>query len=99
MEERRHIKWLVKKKKVLLRNEPNLNPRASAALVMSNRKESNEGTVFEVEEADELEEQDGNDEDDVQEENLVFQENIDTLHSEPLQINSCWKSKEIKWDG
>ncbi|KAL2556502.1 DNA (cytosine-5)-methyltransferase 1 [Forsythia ovata] len=38
MEERRHTKWLVKKKKIVLRNEPNLNPRAAMAPVMSKRK-------------------------------------------------------------
>lgn len=38
MEERHHTKWLVKKKKVLPRGEPNLNPRASMAPVASKRK-------------------------------------------------------------
>ncbi|KAK9292062.1 hypothetical protein L1049_020016 [Liquidambar formosana] len=38
MEERRHTKWVVKKKKVLLKSEPNLNPRAAMAPVVSKRK-------------------------------------------------------------
>ncbi|KAL3524578.1 hypothetical protein ACH5RR_012950 [Cinchona calisaya] len=38
MEERHHTKWLVKKKKVLQRNETNLNPRAAIAPVISKRK-------------------------------------------------------------
>ncbi|CAK9149524.1 unnamed protein product [Ilex paraguariensis] len=38
MEERHHTKWLVKKKKVVHRNELNLNPRAAMASVVSKRK-------------------------------------------------------------
>lgn len=38
MEERHHTKWLVKKKKVVQRNELNLNPRAAMAPVISKRK-------------------------------------------------------------
>ncbi|KAK1393137.1 DNA (cytosine-5)-methyltransferase [Heracleum sosnowskyi] len=38
MEERHHTKWLVKKKKILQRDEPNLNPRAAIASVVSKRK-------------------------------------------------------------
>ncbi|KAK1367204.1 DNA (cytosine-5)-methyltransferase [Heracleum sosnowskyi] len=38
MEERHHTKWLVKKKKILQRDEPNLNPRAAIAPVVSKRK-------------------------------------------------------------
>ncbi|XP_027358721.1 DNA (cytosine-5)-methyltransferase 1-like [Abrus precatorius] len=38
MEERHHTKWLVKKKKVVPRSEPNLNPRAAVAPVVSKRK-------------------------------------------------------------
>ncbi|XP_028756497.1 DNA (cytosine-5)-methyltransferase 1-like [Neltuma alba] len=38
MEERRHTKWLVKTKKVVPRSEPNLNPRAAVAPVVSKRK-------------------------------------------------------------
>ncbi|XP_045819447.1 DNA (cytosine-5)-methyltransferase 1-like isoform X1 [Trifolium pratense] len=38
MEERHHTKWLVKKKKVMPRSEPNLNPRAAMAPVVSKRK-------------------------------------------------------------
>lgn len=38
MEERRHTKWLVKKKKILQRDEPNLNPRAAIAPMVSKRK-------------------------------------------------------------
>ncbi|XP_059647244.1 DNA (cytosine-5)-methyltransferase 1 [Cornus florida] len=38
MEERHHTKWLVKKRKVVERNETNLNPRAGIAPVVSKRK-------------------------------------------------------------
>ncbi|XP_063936532.1 DNA (cytosine-5)-methyltransferase 1A isoform X1 [Daucus carota subsp. sativus] len=38
MEERHHTKWLMKKKKLLQRDEPNLNPRAALAPVVSKRK-------------------------------------------------------------
>ncbi|VFQ73766.1 unnamed protein product [Cuscuta campestris] len=38
MEERHHTKWLVKKKKLVQRNELNLNPRAGLAPVVSKRK-------------------------------------------------------------
>ncbi|XP_027178406.1 DNA (cytosine-5)-methyltransferase 1B-like [Coffea eugenioides] len=38
MEERHHTKWLVKKKKVVQRNESNLNPRAAMAPIISKRK-------------------------------------------------------------
>lgn len=38
MEERHHTKWLVKKKKLLHRNELNLNPRAGMGPVISKRK-------------------------------------------------------------
>ncbi|KAK3027761.1 hypothetical protein RJ639_042253 [Escallonia herrerae] len=38
MEERHHTKWLVKKKKVVERNLPNLNPRGALAPVVSKRK-------------------------------------------------------------
>ncbi|KAL2231357.1 UNVERIFIED_CONTAM: DNA (cytosine-5)-methyltransferase 1B [Sesamum indicum] len=38
MEEKHHTKWLVKKKKLLQRNEPNLNPRAAIGPVVSRRK-------------------------------------------------------------
>ncbi|XP_057806538.1 DNA (cytosine-5)-methyltransferase 1B-like [Salvia miltiorrhiza] len=38
MEERHHTKWLVKKKKLLHRNEQNLNPRAAIEPVVSKRK-------------------------------------------------------------
>uniref|UniRef100_A0A5B6YSJ6 DNA (cytosine-5)-methyltransferase n=1 Tax=Davidia involucrata TaxID=16924 RepID=A0A5B6YSJ6_DAVIN len=38
MEERHHTTWVVKKKKVVERNEPNLNPRAAIAPVVSKRK-------------------------------------------------------------
>ncbi|KAI4297130.1 hypothetical protein L6164_037034 [Bauhinia variegata] len=38
MEERHHTKWLVKKNKVVSRSEPNLNPRAAVASVVSKRK-------------------------------------------------------------
>lgn len=38
MEERHHTKWLVKKKKVVPRSEPNLNPRAAVGPVVSKRK-------------------------------------------------------------
>lgn len=38
MEERRHTKWLVKAKKVVPRSEPNLNPRAAVAPIVSSRK-------------------------------------------------------------
>ncbi|OMO90364.1 hypothetical protein CCACVL1_07400 [Corchorus capsularis] len=37
MEERHHTKWLVKKKKVVQKSEPNLNPRAAMAPVASKR--------------------------------------------------------------
>ncbi|KAA8531274.1 hypothetical protein F0562_005983 [Nyssa sinensis] len=38
MEERHHTTWVVKKKKVVQRNELNLNPRAAIAPVVSKRK-------------------------------------------------------------
>ncbi|WVZ13515.1 hypothetical protein V8G54_011081 [Vigna mungo] len=38
MEEGHHTKWLVKKKKVLLRTEPNLNPRTEMDPILSKRK-------------------------------------------------------------
>ncbi|KAL6501336.1 Class I-like SAM-binding methyltransferase superfamily [Orobanche hederae] len=38
MEEKHHTKWLVKKKKLLERDEQNLNPRAAIAPVVSKRK-------------------------------------------------------------
>ncbi|XP_061364298.1 DNA (cytosine-5)-methyltransferase 1-like [Gastrolobium bilobum] len=38
MEERHHTKWLVKKKKVVPGSEPNLNPRAAVAPIVSKRK-------------------------------------------------------------
>lgn len=38
MEDRRHTKWLVKKNKVVPKSEPNLNPRAAMAPVVSKRK-------------------------------------------------------------
>ncbi|KAI3448394.1 hypothetical protein Pfo_005059, partial [Paulownia fortunei] len=38
MEEKHHTKWLVKKKKLLHRNEPNLNPRAAIGPVVSKKK-------------------------------------------------------------
>jgi DNA (cytosine-5)-methyltransferase 1 len=38
MEERHHTKWLVKKKKIVPKGEPNLNPRAAMAPVVSKRK-------------------------------------------------------------
>ncbi|PPS14319.1 hypothetical protein GOBAR_AA06263 [Gossypium barbadense] len=38
MEERHHTKWLVKKKKVVHKNEPNLNPRAAMMPIASIRK-------------------------------------------------------------
>ncbi|KAL2334436.1 hypothetical protein Fmac_015649 [Flemingia macrophylla] len=38
MEERHHTKWLVKKKKVVPRSEPNLNPRAAVGPIVSKRK-------------------------------------------------------------
>lgn len=38
MEERHHTKWLVKKKKVVPKGEPNLNPRAAMGPVASKRK-------------------------------------------------------------
>ncbi|GER28336.1 cytosine-specific methyltransferase [Striga asiatica] len=38
MEEKHHTKWLVKKKKLLQRDEQNLNPRANIAPVASKRK-------------------------------------------------------------
>lgn len=38
MEQRHHTKWLVKKKKVVQKNEPNLNPRAAMAPIVSKRK-------------------------------------------------------------
>ncbi|CAI8593488.1 unnamed protein product [Vicia faba] len=38
MEERHHTKWLVKKKKLSPKSEPNLNPRAAMAPVVSKRK-------------------------------------------------------------
>ncbi|XP_051145037.1 DNA (cytosine-5)-methyltransferase 1B-like [Andrographis paniculata] len=38
MEQRHHTKWLVKKKKLLQRNEQNFNPRAAIAPVASKRK-------------------------------------------------------------
>lgn len=38
MEERRHTKWLVKKKKDVRKTEQNLNPRANAAPLVSTRK-------------------------------------------------------------
>ncbi|GFP95055.1 DNA (cytosine-5)-methyltransferase 1b [Phtheirospermum japonicum] len=38
MEEKHHTKWLVKKKKILERDEQNLNPRAAIAAVVSKRK-------------------------------------------------------------
>lgn len=38
MEEKHHTKWLVKKKKLLHRDEQNLNPRAAIATVVSKRK-------------------------------------------------------------
>ncbi|KAK7380171.1 hypothetical protein VNO78_32642 [Psophocarpus tetragonolobus] len=38
MEERHHTKWLVKKKKVMPRSEPNLNPRAAVGPIVSKRK-------------------------------------------------------------
>ncbi|WVZ14483.1 hypothetical protein V8G54_012049 [Vigna mungo] len=38
MEERHHTKWLVKKKKVLLSTEPNLNPRTEMGPIVSKRK-------------------------------------------------------------
>ncbi|CAA2934361.1 DNA (cytosine-5)-methyltransferase 1B-like [Olea europaea subsp. europaea] len=37
MEERHHTKWLVKKKKLLLRGEPNLNPRGAMAPAISKK--------------------------------------------------------------
>ncbi|OMP01120.1 hypothetical protein COLO4_12145 [Corchorus olitorius] len=37
MEERHHTKWLVKKKKVVQKSEPNLNPRAAMVPVASKR--------------------------------------------------------------
>ncbi|KOM50396.1 hypothetical protein LR48_Vigan08g122300 [Vigna angularis] len=41
MEERHRTKWFVKKKKVLARSEPNLNPRAAVGAVVSKRKSNN----------------------------------------------------------
>ncbi|GAV80752.1 DNA_methylase domain-containing protein/BAH domain-containing protein/DNMT1-RFD domain-containing protein [Cephalotus follicularis] len=38
MEERHHTKWLVKKKKVVQKSEPNMNPRATMEPVASKRK-------------------------------------------------------------
>ncbi|KAK7251127.1 hypothetical protein RIF29_34055 [Crotalaria pallida] len=38
MEARHHTKWLVKKKKVIPKSEPNLNPRAAVASIVSKRK-------------------------------------------------------------
>lgn len=38
MEERHHTKWLVKKKKILLKNLPNLNPRGAMGPVLPKRK-------------------------------------------------------------
>ncbi|XP_054785448.1 DNA (cytosine-5)-methyltransferase 1-like [Prosopis cineraria] len=38
MEDRHHTKWLVKTKKVVPRSEPNLNPRAAVASIVSKRK-------------------------------------------------------------
>ena len=38
MEERHHTKWLVKKKKIFPRSEPNLNPRAAVGPIVSKRK-------------------------------------------------------------
>ncbi|RVX21453.1 DNA (cytosine-5)-methyltransferase 1 [Vitis vinifera] len=38
MEERHHTKWVVKKKKVVHKSEPNLNPRVAMAPVMSKKK-------------------------------------------------------------
>ncbi|KAK7283728.1 hypothetical protein RIF29_13469 [Crotalaria pallida] len=38
MEERCHTKWLMKKKKVIPRSEPNLNPRTAVASIVSKRK-------------------------------------------------------------
>ncbi|KAL3814578.1 hypothetical protein ACJIZ3_015846 [Penstemon smallii] len=38
MEERHHTKWLIKKKKLLQKNELNLNPRAAMGPVVSKRK-------------------------------------------------------------
>ncbi|XP_057972013.1 DNA (cytosine-5)-methyltransferase 1-like [Malania oleifera] len=38
MEERHHTKWIVKKKKIVQKNEPNLNPRAGMETVVSKRK-------------------------------------------------------------
>lgn len=38
MEERHHTKWLVKKKKLAQQKEPNLNPRAAMAPIISKRK-------------------------------------------------------------
>lgn len=38
MEERHHTKWLVKKKKLLHRDESNLNPRGAMAPAISKRK-------------------------------------------------------------
>ncbi|XVE83441.1 hypothetical protein DITRI_Ditri16bG0089000 [Diplodiscus trichospermus] len=38
MEERHHTKWLMKKKKVVHKSEPNLNPRAAMVPVASKRK-------------------------------------------------------------
>ncbi|CAL0328676.1 unnamed protein product [Lupinus luteus] len=38
MEARHHTKWLVKKKKVVPKSEPNLNPRAAVASIVSKRK-------------------------------------------------------------
>ncbi|KAL3734659.1 hypothetical protein ACJRO7_023930 [Eucalyptus globulus] len=38
MEERHHTKWLVKKKKILLKNLPNLNPRGVMGPILPKRK-------------------------------------------------------------
>ncbi|RVW55300.1 DNA (cytosine-5)-methyltransferase 1A [Vitis vinifera] len=38
MEERHHTKWVVKKRKVVHKSEPNMNPRAAMAPVISKRK-------------------------------------------------------------
>ncbi|RVW55299.1 DNA (cytosine-5)-methyltransferase 1A [Vitis vinifera] len=83
MEERHHTKWVVKKKKVVHKSEPNLNPRVAMAPVMSKRSC--------IVKEEEVEEQEENEEDDAEEEELSALEKTQRPSSLPGRSHYWWR--------
>ncbi|KAJ0090430.1 hypothetical protein Patl1_13960 [Pistacia atlantica] len=89
MEERHHTKWFMKKK-VELKKEANLNPRA----------EADGADVKEDDEVEEEQEENGEeDPEEVEEEHMQVDEKMEGSPSAVILTKSPSSDKDIKWDG